>query len=206
MVGGRRSPGERDLVPAGEIEQLFNGRDMRAWTTISGGWSDAKNQEGATVLEGKGEVRRLLTQRDTGGDLRPLDFYRLTLVVDVHDATAVEVQFDFANGAAPTPRQDCRFVRIDRERATLGRREGGQERTRQVESLAHASDSAGPLHVVQLERQSGGWWVFVDERFLGSAAPDHDEPASEFRLLAEGGPSWFSDFTVERLIQDGFTH
>ena len=66
-------------------------------------------------------------------------------------------------------------------------------------SLANRPDSVG-LHAIQLERQSQGWWVFVDERFLGSAAFDQAAPAAEFGLVAEGGPAWFSDIMVEELV------
>ena len=62
------------------------------------------------------------------------------------------------------------------------------------------SPSAPPLHSIQIERQSGGWWVFGDDQFLGATPFVHSEPAAEFRLLADGGMAWFSDFTLEELV------
>ena len=52
-IGRRDSPGERDLVESGRIEQLFNGRNIDGWQAVSGGWNPAKNNEGAIVLQGR---------------------------------------------------------------------------------------------------------------------------------------------------------
>ncbi len=205
-AGRRGSPGERDLVAAGQVEQLFNGRNINGWTVVSGGWNPAKNAEGAIVLQGRGAIRRPLVARSAHGGAQPLVFYRLTFLVDLHESSAVELQFEFAGGGTSGRGTDekCRLVRIDRQRIALGQRAGDRSPPRLDASLAHAADG-GPLHSVQLERQSAGWWVFVDERYLGSAAlqqsgPDQVAPAAEFGLLAEGGPAWFSDFTVEELV------
>ncbi|HEY1785137.1 MAG TPA: serine/threonine-protein kinase [Pirellulales bacterium] len=196
--GRRNSTGERDLVESGRVEQLFNGRNINGWQTVSGGWNPAKNDEGAVVLQGRGAIRRpLLAHGAAGEELQPLEHYRLTFVVDLHEATAVELQFDLSDSGSGSK---CRVVRIDRERSALGRRDGRQGSPRIDASLAQSAESDGGLHAIQLERQSHGWWIFVDERFLGSAPFDTAMPAAEFGLLAEGGPAWFSDFTVEELV------
>ena len=200
MIGRRPSPGERDLVPSGETQQLFNGRNIDGWTVLSGGWNPAKDREGAVVLQGQGAIRRQLIAHSPAGAPQPLAHYRLTFVVDLHEAAAVELQFEFgASGAG------CRVVRIERDRSWLGRRADDGSLSGAEASLAYGAATGGGLHAIQLERQSAGWWVFVDERLLGSVPIgsvhlEQADAAAEFGLLAEGGPAWFSDFTVEELV------
>lgn len=190
-----RSVGNRDLQPSGRIAELFSGQSIDQWIPISGGWSREKNNEGALVLEGRGLVRRPILGRNDAGEPRPLEHYRLMLVVDPHEANAVEVQFDLTNESRDGA---CLFVRLDRDGSTLGSRAGPQGAM--ASTIARrASSASGTLHAIDIERQSGGWWTFVDGQFLGNTAFVHAAPAAEFRLLAEGGLAWFSDFTFEEL-------
>jgi eukaryotic-like serine/threonine-protein kinase len=190
------SPGNRDLKPSGRIEELFNGQNINQWKPVSGGWSQAKNYEGAFVLQGRGLVRRPLAARSGESGMPPVEHYRLALVVDSHEASAVEVQFDLAGDNRD---QQCLFVRIDRDGSTLGSRTDAQLSTSTTTAhRAHAVNSDA-LHAVELERQSLGWWALVDGELLGSVPFTHATPAAEFRLLAEGGFAWFSDFTFEEL-------
>ena len=191
-----RSPGDRDLVPSGRIEELFNGQNINRWKPVSGSWSQAKNLEGALVLQGRGLVRRSILSRNESGKPRPLAHYQLTLVVDPHEASAIEVQFDLAGDNRD---EQCLFLRIDRHGSTLGSRASPQgSSATTVAQCAHRASSEG-LHAVEIERQSQGWWALVDGELLGSVPFVHATPAAEFRLLAEGGFAWFSDFTFEEL-------
>ena len=191
-----QSSGDRDLRPSGRIEELFNGQNINQWRPVSGSWSQAKNDEGALVLQGRGLVRRSILGRNVAGEPQPLAHYRLTLVVDPHEASAVEVQFDLA---ADNRDEQCLFLRIDSHGSTLGSRTGGQASSaKTLVQRAHSTSSEG-LHAVEIERQSQGWWALVDGELLGSAPFVHAAPAAEFRLLAEGGFAWFSDFTFEPL-------
>jgi hypothetical protein len=190
-----RSPGERDLKPSGRIEELFNGQNINQWKPVSGGWSQGKNQEGAQVLQGRGLVRRSILGLDDAGEPRPVEHYRLMFVVDPHEAAAVEVQFDLA---ADGRDEQCLFVRIDHQGCILGRRSGAQATAITAVLRDHAAGS-GVLQAVEIERQSQGWWALVDGELLGSVPFVHATPAAEFRLLAEGGFAWFSDFTFEEL-------
>jgi hypothetical protein len=191
-----RSPGDRDLIPSGRIEELFNGQNINQWKPVSGGWSQAKNNEGALVLQGRGLVRRSLVGSDDAGEPRRAENYRLMLVVDPHEASAVEVQFDLA---ADNRDGQCLFVRIDRQGSTLGSRPNVQGPASTTDALPARSAASGGLHEVEIERQSGGWWALVDGQLLGSIPFIHAVPAAEFRLLAEDGFAWFSDFTFEEL-------
>jgi hypothetical protein len=190
------SPGKRDLERSGRVEELFNGKDISQWSTVSGSWSGAKNDEGALVLQGRGVIRRPLLMRNNAGEPQSPPHYRLTFFVDLHEASAVELQFDLAASSTDGERL---VVRIDRNGSLLGNCSDDQTPPLATSRRSHSA-SAGPLHVIQLERQSLGWWAFVDEQLLGSTPVRHAAPATEFRLLAEGGFAWFSDFTVEELV------
>ncbi len=191
-----RSPGNRDLRPSGRIEELFNGQNISQWKPVSGGWSQARNDEGAQVLQGRGLVRRPMAGRNDAGEPRQLEHYRIMLVIDPHEASAVEVQFDLASDNRA---EQCLFLRIDRQGSTLGRRTDAQGSASTTAAHRDHLASNGELHAVELERQSQGWWTFVDGHFLGSVPFCHVTPSAEFRLLAEGGFAWFSDFTLEEL-------
>ena len=124
----------------------------------------------------------------------------------MHSAAAVELQFGDGQ-----PGQAAEYVvRIDDQRSTLGRRPGEGAELRTIASLAHSAD-VGPLHAVQLECQSRGWFVLVDERLVGAVPLGETNSgtlahyavpaeAAQFVLTAEGGPAWFSDFTLEELV------
>jgi hypothetical protein len=188
--------GVRDLRPSGRIEELFDGQNISRWKPITGGWSQAKNNEGALVLSGRGLVRRQIVARDAAGAVRPLVHYRLTLAVDLHEAAQAEVQFDLATGQSDA---SCLFVRITRDGCAVGTR-GGPDGSTVTVTLGRplASDGAA-LHAIEIERQSGGWWVTLDGQVLSAVPFLHAKPADELRLLAEGGTAWFSDITLEEL-------
>jgi hypothetical protein len=188
--------GTRDLARSGNFADLFGGQNINQWRPLSGGWGPAKNDEGALVLQGRGLVRRSLAIADGAGESQPLEHFVLSTVVDLHQAAAVEMQFDLASDAAD---ERFWFVRIDSQGATLGGRADAQgSPATVVATRAHKPDSQA-LHAIEVERQSQGWWVLVDGVLLGSVPFDHAAPAAEFRLLAEGGQAWFSDVTVEQL-------
>lgn len=188
--------GMRDLARSGNFADLFSGQNINQWRPLSGGWGPAKNDEGAFVLQGRGLVRRSLAIVDEAGDAQPPEHYVLSCVVDLHQATAAELQFDLASDAAD---ERYWFVSIDSQGATLGGRADAQGSPATViVSRAHKSASQA-LHAIEVERQSHGWWVLVDGVLLGSVPFDHAAPAAEFRVFADGGQAWFSDVTVEQL-------
>ncbi|REK18858.1 MAG: serine/threonine protein kinase [Planctomycetota bacterium] len=188
------SPGSRDLEPTGRIQPLFSGLDINQWKPVSGGWHQAKDHEGALVLQGSGLVRRAILGFDEEGQPKPLEHYELMLAVDPHQASAIEVQFDLAGRNRD---EAFLFVRVDRDGSTLGRRTDAQTSPPTV--IAHRAAGSAARHVIEIERQTAGWWIFVDDQFLGSAPFVHSTPAPEFRLLAEAGDARFSDLTLEEL-------
>ncbi|HEY1786016.1 MAG TPA: serine/threonine-protein kinase, partial [Pirellulales bacterium] len=197
FLWGGRTPAIRDLAPSGRIEELFNGQNINRWTPVSGSWSEAKNDEGAIVLQGRGVVRRSLAFQSQSGQPRPLEHYGLSLVIDPHQASAVEVQFDLA---ANNSDQTCLCLRIEPEACILAlRSDTTGPPTKILARRPHTADT-GELHAVEIERHSAGWWVLVDGQLLGTTPFVHAAPATEFRLLAAGGAAWFSDLSLEELL------
>ncbi len=86
----------------GEIESLFDGASLDHWAS-SGVWAVAKDDEGVSTLSGTGTIRRVFTT---------LDNYQVTIGLDIHDASAAEIQF-----AIPAEQRNGRrcVLRISRE-------------------------------------------------------------------------------------------
>jgi hypothetical protein len=187
---------ERDLVPTGRGQYLFDGQQIDQWLPLSGGWFPQTDEEGGLVLEGTGNVRRQIAISGAGGRPELLTHYRLILFVYLRESSAVEIQFDLANHQRNPARQ---LVRITPEGSRLGRRAGENVEPRYAgELVPHAVSSERP-HVVQIERHSQGWWVLVDDQPIGAVRGTIAAPASEFRVHVEGKAAWISDVTVEEL-------
>jgi hypothetical protein len=153
-----------------------------------------RDDEGAFVLAGTDGVisRRLL--RTDGERTRPLEHYRLTLFVRLHEAAAAELHYGWHAD------QITRLVvRVTAESVALGRRTGDRgllELHSDPQPIASGKDRA---RVLSVERQRDSWWIFFDEQLVGTVAADPAEQLPEFRLLVEGGTAWFSDLHVDEL-------
>ena len=191
FVGGRTAP-SRDMIRSGQVAALFDGQDMAAWTTRKGGWAPAVDEEGATMLEGRGLIARRLAA--PGGAPGPAH-YAISCVVDLHEAGAVEMRFDLAAGGT-TP---CLAVRLDASGVSVGeRRDESGLRTR-FGPLPLAGGSDG-LHELAVERHTRGWWVVVDGTPVTSLVSLHASPAAEVQFQVDGGAARLSDVMLEELI------
>jgi hypothetical protein len=192
----RQPPIERDLVPTGRGQYLFDGQQIDQWLPLSGGWFPRTDEEGGLVLEGAGDVRRAIAIRGPDGVPVPLDFYRLTLFVYLRESSAVEVQFDLASRDRDATRQ---VVRVTAEGSSLGRRAGERAALQTTSPLVSLPVAADRPHVVQIERHSAGWWILVDEQLVGAVRGTTAQPADEFRIRVDGSAAWISDVVVEEL-------
>jgi len=183
------------LAPTGWATSLFDGKSLRGWITQSGSWTIGRDDEGSAVVAGtEGAIMHPLLFKRSGGQVRPLEHYRLLATVRLHEAAAVELQFDFGLS------DQRHALRLTLDRVALGRY--GASRT-PFEPLAPAqSFSVGTdqLHELKLERQSTEWRVFVDDVLAGTIPLASQRELPEFRLVAEGGPAWFADMAVEELV------
>jgi hypothetical protein len=185
--------GNMPFVPSGPGRDLFNGLSLNGWVAVEGGWNAEKDAEGAHVLAGTGVIRR---------PFGALAHYRLTLGVDPHEATAVEVHFALH---PPTPGMQRRAVlRITADCAQMGERpsdRGSLVPTSALRPFPPAAKSAGPVyHEVRIERHRSGWRVFFRGEPVGVLDATGTE-LPELRLATEGGPAHFEGIRVVTLVE-----
>ena len=182
------------LANANWSAALFDGRSLKGWVTQRGSWIDSPDDEGSTVVAGTdGEILRPLLKA-VGGQPTPIPNYRLLLTVRLHEASAVEMQFNIDSTG------QRHALRLTLDRVAVGRRANSRS---PLEPLAPAKPfeiGADHLHELKLERQATEWRVFVDDVLAGTIPLAAQRELPEFRLVAEGGPAWFADMAVEELV------
>lgn len=172
---------------------LFNGLNTAGWQQRGGNWIVPPGSASITGTDGQ-LVRTLF--RSVNGQPESVEFYRLILFVDRRRASAVEVQFGFAAGIDRNgPRYALRWTEAG---FVVGERpaEGAGFQSTATPSAPPGSDEAAVI----LERQSGGWFVFVNERLIDSRQLHPEGELPEFRLLVEDGPAAFSEITLTELV------
>jgi hypothetical protein len=190
------APPRPTLVPADTVQSLFEGTSLKGWQPLAGGWTPKQDADKASVLSGKGIIRR---------PLPPWANYRLTLGLDLHKAASVDVLFGLmsANREAPAGL----VLRVTPEGVFLGSRaeDGGEVRqtTRTMMLPMTADADGGPVYrEVRLERQGRFWWAYHDRRLVGTC-PAGEAELPEFRLAAEGGEALFDTLEVVELVPPG---
>jgi len=182
-----------DYIATGRAADLFDGTDLSAWRTLRGSWSSDRDEEGALVLQGRGEVVRRLAIGAVGAESP--EWYRLTCVVDRHEASAAEVVFDVPRGGGDDG--DALAVRIAADAVACVRRSRDGRGIKQL--TARAPADAEPRHAVEVRRHGEAWYVTVDGAPLATLPPLRPAPAAEIRFAADGGEARFSDVVVEEL-------
>lgn len=196
FFGPARLPDDRVLKQVGWSTHLFDGESLKGWRIESGGWRVESTPEGRLMSGQSGSIRRQIVRETPAGRVE-LDHYRITLVTQTHEASAIDVQFGIAGSNAP-----AHCLRIDADEVQFGlvaEADGDFEPTQPARKLAENGPDS--LHVIHLERQPENWWVFVDGR-LAAVAKRNPAEQAEFRLRAVGGPAWFSDLAVEELVAE----
>jgi len=197
-------PGAPDLVPGGMFSELsFEGASYQEWKRPFGSlWAPARNKDGETVLEGDGTVVRNfadLAKATNGG----LQHYRLEMVVELHQASAVEVHIDFPpkdQSGRPAAGENRRVVlRVTKDGSQLGMKSGDQQGWHALGPLVRLKKTRNDKHEITLERHTPGWYAFVDGEIAGFAPARAGRDEHEFRLITEDGTAWFSDFFVSEL-------
>ncbi len=187
------TPDKASLATSNWGAALFDGRSLKGWVTERGSWTLGPDDEGSTVIAGiDGEIRRPLVKPVAGKPV-PIPHYRLLFTARLHEATAVELQFNIDSTGGR------HALRLTFDRIAVGRRAEGRS---PLEPLAPAKPFAiGPdrLHELKLERQAAEWRIFVDDALAGTVPLATERELPEFRLVAEGGPAWFADMVVEEL-------
>jgi hypothetical protein len=170
--------------PTGHHEALFESGSISRWLPPAAGgtWQIEPDDEGLAVFTGSGFTRRVF---------RPVENFRVTIGLDVHEAAAAEVHFAIP---AANPDAGRRFVlRVTRTGgAVFGSRDGdrgGFHPTGEAVPFPPAAwlKDRRPYLEVKLERAGNRWAVSFNGRAAGEADDDGRPKAPELRLAAEGG-------------------
>ncbi len=186
------------LVPTGLGLSLFDGLSLSGWRTQSGGWTVRRNSEGGRVLSGTSGRTSHVLLKQVGNKKTALRQFSLSVVVQLHGATAAEIEF----GASEVDQDGERLVaRLEKLSGSVGRRATDSGTFVRLSDLESPLDrAASDPHTLTVQRQPGFWWVLLDESPIGSVPIQAGQrrPPS-FALVAEEGEVWFSDITLQEL-------
>jgi serine/threonine protein kinase len=196
------TPGRPDLVTSGAPLPLpFDGEHVSRWKRVEGAWGEFRKPDGEYVLKGERGVVSYDFHDLATAENRQLRHYRLQVVAELNGAEAVEVHVGF--GRQHQPGKEWRVVlRMTAQGAQLGHKLSDEGGWRPHGPLIPFSDKVDPggKHSLVLERHSKGWLGMLDgETPLGFVNTAPRLETHEFRLVAEGGAAWFSDFEITEL-------
>ena len=133
--------------------------------------------------------------------------FRLELFAELHEAKAVEVHVDFpakGNNERPGPPDDRRVVlRITPHGSQVGMKRGDHQGWTPRSGVVPLRKTRYEKHAVRIERHSAGWYAYVDNDPIGFDFSRPRTVGPEFRLIAEDGEAWFSDFVITELRPHG---
>ena len=99
---------------------LFDGKSLKGWITQRGSWNVVEDDEGSPVVAGTdGEILHSLV-KVVGGKPTPIPNYRLLVTVRLHEASAVEMQFNVDSTG------QRHALRLTLDRVAVGRRAEGR--------------------------------------------------------------------------------
>ena len=192
------APAQRQLVPSGWSEPLFDGRSLSQWQTRSGIWLITTDDDRARVLSGTNGV---IARRLIRSDLQPprrVTHFEITLAARQQAATAVELHFGLTRDSGDNGLRLT--MRVEKETAWLATRAADRGPTVPLTPpVALVPLTADQPRVLRLVRDATHWFAFIGEQPLGVLPHTGQEELPEFRLVAESGPAWFSDIEVEEL-------
>lgn len=177
-------------------QSLLDGVSLRNWLPpASGGiWQLTADEDSEPVLMGVGFTRRTFA---------PVESYRLTLGVDVHESARTEVHFAIP---AVSPDTGKRLVlQISRSGgAILGTREGDKGVFRPRSAPIPFPPPAWfkdrkPYLEVRVEQTGRTWTVWFNGQRVGSEDMDAWPTASELRVSADGGQARINSVFITTL-------
>ena len=182
-----------ELVESGWQEPLFAGTSLKSLKNLTGAWKIDKDDESAQVLSGAHGILTTEFPSTIANRKEPPEFYRLTLHVQLHQATQAEVRFGF-----PPDARQFFALRISLDSVQLGR-QVSTDRWQLLQTVP-ARATKDSYHVVQIERQPSAWKISWDEKLVGTIPANAETARPEFRLQVEAGPAWFSDVVLTELV------
>ena len=175
---------------------LFDGISLSGWRTQSGGWAVKRNGEGGRVLSGTSGRSRHALVKQIGSKRSPLTKFSLSVVIQLHGATAAEIEF----GADEVDDGDRLVARLEKLSGSIGHRANDSAKFVRITDLKPLDHTGGDPHTLTVQRQPGAWWVLLDESPVGSVPiPEGKQDSPWVTLVAEEGEVWFSDITLQEL-------
>ena len=191
-------PGAPDLVPSENVVSLaYQGMAFNDWKRLAGSrWANGTNDDQENVLQGDGVLIRRFPELATAANGN-LQHFRLELFVELHEAKMTEVHVDFP---AKNGGDDRRVVlRITPQGSQVGNKRGDLQGWVPRSGVVPLRKTRYDKHAVRIERHTSGWYAFVDNDPVGFDFSHHEQLNHEFRLIAEDGEAWFSDFVITEL-------
>jgi eukaryotic-like serine/threonine-protein kinase len=192
--GPKQSP---TLVPTGLGLNLFDGMSLNGWRTQSGAWTVRRNSEGGRILSGESGRSKHALSKQVGKKITGLTQFSLSVVIQLHGATAAEIEF-----GADSFNEDgeCLVARLEKSSASIGRRASYLGKFVRLSELKALPTAASEPHTLTVQRQPDSWWVLIDESPIGTVPiRTGQQDAPWFILVAEEGEVWFSDITLQEL-------
>jgi eukaryotic-like serine/threonine-protein kinase len=185
------------LVPTGLGLSLFDGISLTGWQTQSGAWAVRRNSEGGRVLSGTSGRSHHPIVKQIGNKRTPLRQFSLSVVIQLHGATAAEIEF----GADDLVIDGERYVaRLEKLSGSIGSRSSSSSAFVRLSDLKPLSRAASEPHTLTVQRQPGYWLVLLDDQSIGTVPiPMGKRESPSFTLVAEEGEVWFSDITLQEL-------
>ncbi len=173
--------------------------DVYLWRApeAGGAWTVEKDDEKVNVLTGMGFAQRAY---------RPAAEYRITLGLDLHNATMAEVHFAIpARSSDSTPRYVVRMTRTDG--AVLGTRVGNLGAfTPLSEPIPFPPktwfEDRRPYLEVKVDRTDAGWVAWFNGVCVGRAVALADPTTDEFRIFADGGKARIDSAVLEGIRKE----
>lgn len=194
--GGKKTPPPRPskikMKDLGPSLRLFNGSNIAGWQQRSGNWIVPP---GVPTLEGTNGllVRPLFKKGD--GQPKPIELFRLIVLVDCAEAESAEIQFGFElNDQRNGPRYALQFTK---EGISIGERASDKADFQPFGNKPPVSITGEVAAII--EQQPSGWFLSINERPLADLPRRPNGELPEIRLATEGGPARFSEITLTEL-------
>ncbi len=191
--------------PTGWATECYDGRTLTGWKVERGTWiPGVKDGEGATILAGSHGAISFPFLRPLEGQVVPLYGFRLVVLVDPHNAGAVEVQWAL-NSEGERKSASRYVVRLAQGQLSLGTRDAFHGPL-VVTSATRDLPTGNQRYEIKLEQHGGNAWVFLNGDEVGVCPAPRYIQTPEFFLAAEPAsgaksdePAWFSDIVLEEL-------
>jgi len=189
------------LVPTGLGVNLFDGLSLSGWRTQSGAWSVRRNEEGGRVLSGTSGRTLHSMVKQVKKERVGLVHFSLSVVIQLHGASAAEIEFGGDPLAFEATSDRPRLVaRLEKSSAIFGRRNSDTSPFVRMSELKALSSAGSEPHTLTVQRQPDHWLVLIDDTRVGTIPnPAGQQSAPWFALVAEEGEAYFSDITLQEL-------